>query len=1294
MNKKKEVFDKAKKRCECDGQCQLDGRGGRESQSAEYFAFNKKERTFMKEMKVLSTKVDLLKNAKNTGLLYWQRKIKDYTQWSCCLSEVTIQGKLVDVAKIVTAALTTVDGLLKALKGLVCMGMEVMGRSIGEYLDATYFAGLKAANEANPLCKDLGPEMPKSNVGKVGKLRSKGSSTSLQQSNKQGWKLVSGELAKKPKDANGNDADEPLEQQIAKEAGKMLVAFVSFKRPVFFQALVKFIIFAMMKTEIPELVDFLTKNKKAVDTLLYLINILWIAFCGKVFSALMSVLFDVVLCQMCTFGCACKIGKLVPPLIFNEKCKDPEFPSNGKCKKGWVISSSRKTCEKVMDDVPLETVVAKSDGDKGVIVYGNAPKGNCTAMCKKKGFDRANNKDPHPHMCCPATSADGLTRTKDKTTPATPVTCGACKCVSNKTVTPRSSWTVAYSGADGKFDIGKGMFDSAFEDCRVVRYTAANGGGPILLQRLKAMAPGESAYEMIMGRKRVVMGVSATQSSTFHPDSKAANALIIGSLVSKTRFETKPWLRIDLGEQRSVVSVRLVQATTGDANSQGGGLGGVQVAIGASHTNIGVRCGNDAAGKYAAGASGAAPVPDDRCKEGIELYRGKNYKLGPSTNGKVLHQRKRIKWSSNYGKGSLFGVGPGGTIDSTAMWKPSKRVNDRHAKPSTFRDLFNSPKSVLTRDAGNDVIFKAMPAISTKEENVALNKPTPTFSAGGAKSVARWVQLDVGKSAKNTKTMSCADCYSCQTLHSPTICAAIVTAGFRSKAEAGKMKDVDCRNTLIIEINKASKKKNLIKELQGKSSDALIQMILFSYTYSSREVIVKQTSSKGGWGQALKIKCMRRPAGNSVTVKPASRDDANGSRGTPVLTPAWTRIDLGAQHRITAVVIHSKDTSGLKNAEVWAGTGTDVKGTGFVFGGKRRANQLCDQWQRNEAIWTVTCVNNNARYVFIASPQAFELGKVEIQGSKYLPAFESQYGGRKVIIRPSDVNNVAGIFQSARTRWVGESTLKDLTTMPDDYYGCTAEYTKKRDGSTNPREVNDLLNAQGVGGKHGNNGNLLFRGCAVKSIKIPDGCKVRLRQKHKNFGWLAVDLTKSVPDLGQLNFGFKISSSGKGDAAALGNRATGAKGRETGKCSKKDVVLPNAPGVGGWGGLCTCPNGKEYWVGDIQGSACGSLACVGGKAGKCNKQTRAKWSRKKVTCGRSAIKKEFHGNCPPDVLKTYGFSRQKCGKKTDGNGRVLDEAECKYMNWGPNWNDLTDSPLTANGGGTLVGGRIQRLQYG
>merc|ERR1719436_868660 len=47
-------------------------------------------------------------------------------------------------------------------------------------------------------------------------------------------------------------------------------------------------------------------------------------------------------------------------------------------------------------------------------------------------------------------------------------------------------------------------------------------------------------------------------------------------------------------------------------------------------------------------------------------------------------------------------------------------------------------------------------------------------------------------------------------------------------------------------------------------------------------------------------------------------------------------------------------------------------------------------------------------------------------------------------------------------------------------------------------------------------------------------------------------------------------------------------------------VYEKAANVGGWGGLCTCPNGQTYNVGDNY-DACGSLACVGGTPGECFK---------------------------------------------------------------------------------------------
>merc|ERR1712012_641683 len=62
-----------------------------------------------------------------------------------------------------------------------------------------------------------------------------------------------------------------------------------------------------------------------------------------------------------------------------------------------------------------------------------------------------------------------------------------------------------------------------------------------------------------------------------------------------------------------------------------------------------------------------------------------------------------------------------------------------------------------------------------------------------------------------------------------------------------------------------------------------------------------------------------------------------------------------------------------------------------------------------------------------------------------------------------------------------------------------------------------------------------------------------------------------------------------------------------------NVVEEKAPGVGGWGGSCTCPDGSVYQVGDNI-DYCDSLACIGGVSGTCNRR-HGEWSRRKATCG-------------------------------------------------------------------------------
>jgi len=66
-------------------------------------------------------------------------------------------------------------------------------------------------------------------------------------------------------------------------------------------------------------------------------------------------------------------------------------------------------------------------------------------------------------------------------------------------------------------------------------------------------------------------------------------------------------------------------------------------------------------------------------------------------------------------------------------------------------------------------------------------------------------------------------------------------------------------------------------------------------------------------------------------------------------------------------------------------------------------------------------------------------------------------------------------------------------------------------------------------------------------------------------------------------------------------------------CAPRNVVINNAPGVGGWGGSCTCPDGSVYQVADHI-DACASLACIGGTPGTCNRHD-GPWSGRKVICG-------------------------------------------------------------------------------
>jgi hypothetical protein len=63
-----------------------------------------------------------------------------------------------------------------------------------------------------------------------------------------------------------------------------------------------------------------------------------------------------------------------------------------------------------------------------------------------------------------------------------------------------------------------------------------------------------------------------------------------------------------------------------------------------------------------------------------------------------------------------------------------------------------------------------------------------------------------------------------------------------------------------------------------------------------------------------------------------------------------------------------------------------------------------------------------------------------------------------------------------------------------------------------------------------------------------------------------------------------------------------------------NIVETGVDSVGSWGGTCTCPDGEDYQVGDNYDS-CGSLACVGGRAGTCGRNNPG-GSGVRVTCHR------------------------------------------------------------------------------
>lgn len=179
--------------------------------------------------------------------------------------------------------------------------------------------------------------------------------------------------------------------------------------------------------------------------------------------------------------------------------------------------------------------------------------------------------------------------------------------------------------------------------------------------------------------------------------------------------------------------------------------------------------------------------------------------------------------------------------------------------------------------------------------------------------------------------------------------------------------------------------------------------------------------------------------------------------------------------------------------------------------------------------------------------------------------------------------------ENHHTKWC---YINDMADCPDSVQGSTKTVKRLHNlpWSEAACEAGDLVienSARDIGGFGG-------------SCTCPDGSVFQVGDNHNNCGSLACiggESGKCIRRHGEWS-GRKVTCAGTNPN----------KGFEINK------VEENKDGVGGFGGSCTCPDGSVFQVGD-NFDDCGSLACVGGVSGKCNKQNDRAWSKRKVTCG-------------------------------------------------------------------------------
>ena len=236
---------------------------------------------------------------------------------------------------------------------------------------------------------------------------------------------------------------------------------------------------------------------------------------------------------------------------------------------------------------------------------------------------------------------------------------------------------------------------------------------------------------------------------------------------------------------------------------------------------------------------------------------------------------------------------------------------------------------------------------------------------------------------------------------------------------------------------------------------------------------------------------------------------------------------------------------------------------------------------------------------------------------------------------------IGGVVQPGSTQDSTPSTFPPADDFAEVFGYHSSDYTDWRiyvnkDGTVSLQHVRtyrlaDMKNCADASPQCVHDGykfDLMCGQVAVKKDAWSAGIENQVTENDPNAGDYGGSCT--CPDGSVYQVGDNLDDCGSlacvGGVSGTCNRANGEwSGRRKVVCDTNvhDTVQENAPGVGTYGGSCTCPNGAVYQVGDMNNN-CGRdnddgvLACVGGLSGTCYLQDREEGQRRKVTCDANA----------------------------------------------------------------------------